>query len=234
MKNVDLIELAAAALGDLVPEVVFVGGASIGLWITDPGAPDPRATADVDVIVDVTSLSEYASLAERLRARHFHEDMESGVICRWRLEASDLLLDVMPTSEDILGFSNRWYRPAITHAKSVRLPGLDVTVWAVFPPYLLATKLDAFAARGHGDYLGSRDFQDIVALIDGRAELIGEVEAANDALQQYLATEVARLQADPSCADGIAGALRPDAASQARSDIIGERLGAIADLASPA
>ena len=39
--NVELLELAAAALSDLLAEVVFVGGATIELWITDTGAPDP-------------------------------------------------------------------------------------------------------------------------------------------------------------------------------------------------
>ena len=35
--NVELLELAAAALDDLLAEVVFVGGATVELWITDPG-----------------------------------------------------------------------------------------------------------------------------------------------------------------------------------------------------
>ena len=34
--SIELLELGAAALGDLVSEVVIVGGASIQLWITDP------------------------------------------------------------------------------------------------------------------------------------------------------------------------------------------------------
>ena len=50
--SVDLLELAAAALGELRDEVVFVGGATVGLWITDPAAPPPRPTVDVDVIVE--------------------------------------------------------------------------------------------------------------------------------------------------------------------------------------
>ena len=33
--NIGLLELAASALGDLLDEVVFVGGATIELWITD-------------------------------------------------------------------------------------------------------------------------------------------------------------------------------------------------------
>jgi hypothetical protein len=32
------LEIAAAALGDLLERVVFLGGATIELWITDPAA----------------------------------------------------------------------------------------------------------------------------------------------------------------------------------------------------
>jgi hypothetical protein len=49
--SIELLGLGAAALGDLADEVVFVGGARVTLWITDPAAPPPRPTQDVDVIV---------------------------------------------------------------------------------------------------------------------------------------------------------------------------------------
>lgn len=44
------LELAADILGPLVDEVVFVGGATIHLWLSEEGAPPARATDDVDVI----------------------------------------------------------------------------------------------------------------------------------------------------------------------------------------
>ena len=53
--NVELLELAAASLGEPVAEVVFVGGATVELWITDPGAPPMRPTTDVDVVVEVAT-----------------------------------------------------------------------------------------------------------------------------------------------------------------------------------
>lgn len=53
--SIELLERGATALGDLRHEVVFVGGATITLWITNPGAPPPRPTKDVDVIVEVTT-----------------------------------------------------------------------------------------------------------------------------------------------------------------------------------
>jgi hypothetical protein len=40
--SIELLELAADTLGPLLEEVVFVGGASVTLWITDPGAPPAR------------------------------------------------------------------------------------------------------------------------------------------------------------------------------------------------
>jgi hypothetical protein len=43
------LETASTLLGPLLDEVVFVGGASVRLWINEPGTPPTRATEDVDV-----------------------------------------------------------------------------------------------------------------------------------------------------------------------------------------
>jgi hypothetical protein len=59
--TVDLLEAAAAALGDLRGQVVFLCGATVGLWITDPAARAPRVTYDVDVVAEVKD-------ARRIRA----------------------------------------------------------------------------------------------------------------------------------------------------------------------
>ena len=57
--SIELLERAADALRPLLSEVVFLGGASIVLWITDPAAPTPRPTKDVDVVVEVSSRFEF-------------------------------------------------------------------------------------------------------------------------------------------------------------------------------
>ncbi len=44
----------------------------------------------------------------------------------------------------------------------------DLEIRIVTAPYFLATKLDAFRGRGKGDYFGSNDLEDIVAVVDGR------------------------------------------------------------------
>ena len=42
----------------------------------------------------------------------------------------------------------------------------------------VATKLEAFASRGGGDFLTSHDLEDVLNIVDGREELIGELAAA--------------------------------------------------------
>jgi hypothetical protein len=151
--SIDLLELAADTLGELLEEVVFVGGATVVLWITDPGAPPVRPTKDVDVVVEVATRSAFHEFEARLRERRFAEDQEEGVICRWR-HPSGLILDAMPSQPGILGFENRWQGAAIPHAIERELPS-GAPIRAVSPPYLLATKLAAFKGRGKRDFLGS-------------------------------------------------------------------------------
>ncbi|MBS1869450.1 MAG: hypothetical protein JSS99_07275 [Actinobacteria bacterium] len=147
--SIALLELAAAALGELVDEVVFTGGATVGLWITDPAAPEPRPTEDVDVIVEITTRGAFADFEQRMRDRGFHHDQLGGVICRWRHADSGLALDAMPTNPAILGFESRWQRPAVPRAIVRRLPS-GASIAAVSPPDLIATKHRQPARRPHG------------------------------------------------------------------------------------
>lgn len=219
--SIELLELAVARLGSVVDEVAFLGGASLVLWVDDPGAPDPRVTMDVDVIVLADSRVDYYRLSEQLRQQGFSEDVQDGVICRWRHD--DLILDVMPTDEAILGFTNRWYEAALQAAETVSLPS-GKPIRAVTPPYLLATKIEAFRGRGRDDYLASVDFEDLVRLVDGRERLVAEVEAAPDDLRSAIADELTRMLEDERFEAGIGAGLLPDPASQARRDLVLERV----------
>jgi hypothetical protein len=216
--SIELLESAATHLGPLVDEVAFVGGASLFLWIDDPGAPEPRVTIDVDVIVVVDGRRDYYRLGERLREQGFREDDQSGVICRWR-HSTGLILDVMPTDKAILGFSNRWYHDALKAAQEIKLPS-GKGVRAVPPPYLLATKIESFRCRGRDDYLSSADFEDIVRLVDGRERLASELENAPDDVRRYVAEEFKTMADDPRFEPAVAGALLPDAASQGRRPLV--------------
>lgn len=231
--SVGLLEQAADALGVLCEEVVFLGGACISLWITDPGAPAPRPTKDVDVVVEVTSRLAYERFAERMRARGFSEDALSPVICRWRYAHSGLLLDAMPINPAILALSSRWQAASVPHAVERRLPS-GAAIRATTPPYLLATKLEAFAVRGRDDPVASRDFEDIVTLLDGRVEILEEVRSAPADVRAYLANQITELQKIPDFLTMVAAMLRPDRASQARAEtVVLPRLHAVAGPALP-
>jgi hypothetical protein len=120
----------ARRLGVLRDKVVFVGGCATELFITDPAMPEVRAPQDVDVIAEVASRVEYYGLEEELRSRGFKKDMsENAPVCRWLVDA--IRVDIMPTQEDILGFSNRWYLPAIKNADPIELEKelWPVTTW---------------------------------------------------------------------------------------------------------
>ena len=118
--NIRMIIDVAKRLGDLRDKVVFVGGCATGLFITDPAIPEIRATQDVDVIVEVASRMAYYRLEEELRLRGFKQDMsENAPVCRWLVDV--IKVDIMPTQEEILGFSNRWYLHAIKNADQLQL-----------------------------------------------------------------------------------------------------------------
>lgn len=189
------LETAAALLGPLLDEVVFVGGATVHLWITEPGAPPVRATEDVDVVCEVASRVKYHQLGDRLRAQGLQEAMGAPVICRWRSADPQLVLDVMPTDPDILGFSNPWYEEAISGAVTVTLES-GAEIRAAAPPALVATKLCAWKGRGGGDLLPSLDIHDVLTLFDGRPELTEEVASAAPDLRKYIRDELVELCAE--------------------------------------
>jgi len=61
--NIDLLKEVARRLGPLLNEVVFVGGCTTGLFITDKAAAEVRPTFDVDVIAEITSYADFANFS---------------------------------------------------------------------------------------------------------------------------------------------------------------------------
>lgn len=103
--NRPLLGGMARHLRPLLDELVFVGGATVELFLTSPVAAHVRITRDADVICEITGRVKYHQLGKRLRGLGFSEDTSPGApLCRWRSAAG--ILDVMPTDETILGFGN--------------------------------------------------------------------------------------------------------------------------------
>jgi len=223
--NVLLIEAVAAAVRPLLPRLIFLGGSTVGLLITDDTRPAVRATVDVDLVVEVASRTDYYELCAELRGLGLREVPE--ILCRWR--TGNIKVDVMPTDESILGFSNRWYPRAVADAQTMRLPsGTDIQV--VTAPLLVATKLEAFHNRGDNDFGASHDIEDIINLVDGRPELVTEVEAADEELRSYLKMEFEDLLTNTNFTPHIGWHLDPDDYYQEREEIVIERMRAIAEI----
>ena len=223
--NRALFESVVQLLAPVLDDLVFVGGCTTGLFITDLAAAGIRPTVDVDAIVDVATYAGYAAFADRLRALGLGEDTSTGApMCRWRRDG--VVVDVMPVDERILGFSNRWYPTALATARALDLADHQVRV--VTPALFVATKLEAFRGRGRGDFLGSHDLEDIVTVFDGRAELPGEIIDAPADVRDYIAAQLGALLDNRDFLDALSGFLPPDAASQRRRLALEARLRDIA------
>jgi len=174
--------------------------------------------------MEIASYPEFTRVEEQLLSLGFRRD-EPALICRWFMD--DLILDLMPTDPSILGFSNSWYTPALKGAKTIRIDEHSVRV--ITAPFFLATKLEAFRGRGGSDYRMSHDLEDIITVIDGRPELVGEVSESPTDLCQHLSAEFRALLANPEFCDALPGHLLPDPASQQRITIVLSRIQQIID-----
>ena len=193
--NLAQLESIALALGELLPQVTFVGGSTTALLVDEAAYFGIRKTDDVDVIIDAISLPDYHRFANKLRKLGFREDVD-GPICRWLFDsdAGIVKLDIMPVDEKIIGFSNRWYEAAINQASDVSLPG-GAVIRVISPVYFMATKFEAFSGRGKGNFY-SHDLEDVVFVMENRDRLIFELMDSGEELKQYFSGQASLLLTD--------------------------------------
>lgn len=224
--NVLQLQLVARALGSLRDRFVFVGGCATGILITDIARPPVRATQDVDLVAELTTKQKYYELASELRKLGFQED-QGEVICRWKI--GNLKVDVMPTSEGVMNFTNRWYATAMEEAVVVQLPD-NTPIRLITAPYFIASKLEAFYDRGKGDYM-SHDMEDILSVIDGRPTIAQEIVLIKQSpVAAYLRAELDELISDNVFLQSLPGHFLPSALEQHRIPILLGRLREIAGL----
>lgn len=229
--NLQRVEIVAKALGSLCDELVFVGGCAAGLLCTSVQAPPPRATFDVDLVAEVTALMAYHALEARFARLGFSRDMTTDApICRWRIAGIEV--DLMPTDERVLGFSNRWYPLAIATAQQMTLPS-GTQIRLIAAPAFLATKFEAFHTRGGNDLIFSHDFEDIINVLDGRPGIEAEVAAAPDELSAYLAMRFRAVLDHPHFSNTLPGLVVFDELYDARIAAVLRRATAIANLKNP-
>jgi hypothetical protein len=216
--NLPNLRAVAEALGNLRERVVFVGGATAGLLVTDPAAEGVRATKDVDAIIEAR-LAEFHRVEGQIAALGFMRDVESDVICRWVHRDSRVLFDLMPVDANVLGFANRWYGYAVETAQPVELSdGLMIRM--VSAPAFVATKLEAFVDRGKRDIMGSHDLEDVLNIVDGREELAQELAVAPRGPRDAVIAVFKELLGHPDFANALPGLI----ADSNRADIVMQRL----------
>jgi hypothetical protein len=229
LTNAQRLRATLEVLARLDDEVVLVGGAAAPLLITDPAAAPSSLTWDVDVIVDVDVPGLYRLEGQlRTRCGLTQRPELDDPNCRWR--RGDIAIDLVTVDDRVRGFGNRWYRWAWDLAESRVVEGFPIKI--ISAPLFVATKLEAFADRGrdaHGDvdWIGSKDLEDIVAVVDGRVELHAELAATVDEVRRFVAEGLERLLAEPQFVDALPGHLGGD---DGRLPIVADRIRRMAAL----
>ena len=200
-QNITRIKAVYNALGPLKDKVVFIGGATVSLYAEyENGIREDlvRPTDDVDILIELWAYHDYAMIEEQLRSIGFQNDMESGVICRYKVQG--ITVDVMATGEGVLGFGNRWYQDGFKH--SIQLTLDDQHIIRIFSaPYFIAAKLEAFKSstrEDNNDGRVSQDFEDIIFLFEHRKSIWQEMSECDPELKAYLQTEFTRISAQPA------------------------------------
>ena len=198
--NITRIKAVSNALGELQNKVVFVGGATVSLYV-DRVAPESRPTDDVDVLVEIGTRWDFAAIEEQLRKMGFQNDSSSKFLGRYLLPG--IIVDIMPTDEKILGFSNIWYSEGFKNSIDFTIDELH-KVKIFSPTYFIASKIEAFKNRGKNDGRLSSDFEDIVYVLENRRTIWAEMSSSEPKLKEYLYSEFSKFKNNPYLEEWIA------------------------------
>jgi predicted nucleotidyltransferase len=193
------IKIVAEALIPLKQKIVFVGGATVSLY-PDRKTFEVRITEDVDVLIEILNYSERATLEENLRSIGFSNDTSSKIICRYRIKG--IIVDIMPTNDPSIGFSNKWYPQGFNEAMEYTIDE-NCRIYILTAPFFLATKLEAHLSRGADDPRLSKDLEDIVYVLENRQLIWKEMNETKGELKMYLKEEFLRLVDHPSINEWI-------------------------------
>jgi hypothetical protein len=215
----------AGRLDQLGLNYAFVGGSIVPLLLDEPELSPARPTDDIDVIVELLAEERYSDMEAHLRGLGFaHDIREDAPLCRWVL--GNLTVDIMPTKGERIGLNTAWFTEALATVWEREITHTRLRL--ISPVAFIATKHVAFLDRGDRDYFGSHDLEDLIAVIDGRAEIVREIDGAPPDLRNYVIQSIAALWKISSFQEALSGHLPPDTASQGRLPGLRAKLRAIA------
>ena len=202
------IREVAIRLDYLLKDVVFVGGSVVALYADDPAADEVRPTDDIDIVVGISTRVGFSLFEEKIRELGTQNVTDANFIGRYKI--NEIIVDVMPIEENILGFSNKWYKEGIE--KSF-LFEIDKDIRLMPFHYFIASKIEAHNSRNKGDLRQSRDFEDIVYSFDNRIDPLIDVQQATDEIEIYLKEQIDNFLEDSNFHEGVYSHLNPGNAS---------------------
>lgn len=166
MKNTkidrEIIKKVATALDEINDRVVYVGGAIASFYANDPIADTFRPTMDIDFVLEITSASELEQLRQDLNKKGFKNTAKNKIACRFSFE--DVFVDVLATKDISWATGNQWFEKGFNFAIPLQIDQIQIRILPVV--YFLASKFDAFNDRGIKQVRFSKDFEDIVFILN--------------------------------------------------------------------
>lgn len=108
----------------------------------------------------------------------------------------------MPTDESILGFSNQWYSDGIINSIAYQIDE-TTSIQILSKPYFIACKLEALFNRGMDDLRLSKDFEDIVFLLNYSTAISNEINNTSGKLKSFVKDSCKRLLENPALTEAI-------------------------------
>ena len=197
--NRKIIQKVAKALGDLNNQVIYVGGATVCLYINDPAADDVRPTKDVDISLKIASVAHLEDIREELSKRGFKQTADLDVICRFKFD--DILVDVMATKPVGWAPANPWFEGGFNNLEHVDFDGIIIQIMPL--TYFLASKFTAHLNRGGSDPRLSHDFEDITYILDNRTDWHELVKNERGEAKMFLLKQLKAIKQSPKLQEAI-------------------------------
>lgn len=217
--NKEIIKKVAIALGELNKDVIYVGGATVSLYINDPAADDVRPTKDIDISLKILSIPQLEDIREQLIDRGFSQSADLGIICRFKLD--DILVDVMSTKAIGWAPANPWFADGFNQRQSVLIDYISIQIMPL--PYFLASKFSAFTDRGGNDPRYSADFEDITYILNNRINWHEILINSEDNVKQFLTKHLQVINDSPKLQEAMQGNLFYEEQSE-RFEMIMEKI----------
>ena len=216
--NKEVIKKVALALGELNKDVIYVGGATVSLYINDPAADDLRPTKDIDIGLQILSIPQLEEIREQLVKKGFKQSADLGVICRFKLD--DVLVDVMSTMAVGWAPANPWFADGFEQRETILIDDIQIQIMPL--SYFLASKFTAFTNRSGSDPRYSQDFEDITYILDNRIDWHEILVNSDSKVKKFLATHFQEINGNSKLQEAIRGNLFYEGQSE-RFDMIMEK-----------